>query len=56
MEKLKQHIINKEESVISITGLYKAFDDLEVLKGINFNLFKGENIAVLVNREPENLF
>jgi len=47
MEKLKQHIINKEESVISITGLYKAFDDLEVLKGINFNLFKGENIAVL---------
>ncbi len=47
MEKLKQHIIDKEESVISITGLYKAFDDLEVLKGINFNLFKGENIAVL---------
>ena len=47
MEKLKQHIINKAESVISITGLYKAFDDLEVLKGINFNLFKGENIAVL---------
>lgn len=47
MEKLKQHIINKEESVISITGLYKAFEDLEVLKGINFNLFKGENIAVL---------
>jgi phospholipid/cholesterol/gamma-HCH transport system ATP-binding protein len=47
MEKLKQHIINKEETVISITGLYKSFDDLEVLKGIDFNLFKGENIAVL---------
>jgi len=47
MEKQKQHIINKEETVISITGLYKAFDDLEVLKGIDFNLFKGENIAVL---------
>src|SRR5665647_996947 len=47
MENLKQHIINYEESVITITGLYKAFDDLEVLKGINFNLFKGENIAVL---------
>jgi len=47
MEKVKQHIINKQESVISITGLYKAFDDLEVLKGIDFNLFKGENIAVL---------
>jgi phospholipid/cholesterol/gamma-HCH transport system ATP-binding protein len=47
MEKLKRHIINKEETVISITGLYKSFDDLEVLKGIDFNLFKGENIAVL---------
>ena len=47
MEKLKKHIINKDESVIAITGLYKSFEDLEVLKGINFNLFKGENIAVL---------
>ena len=47
MEKLKQHIINKDETVISITGLYKSFEDLEVLKGIDFNLFKGENIAVL---------
>lgn len=47
MEKLKKHIIDKEQSVISITGLHKSFDDLEVLKGIDFNLFKGENIAVL---------
>jgi len=47
MKKLKQHIIDKDESVISITGLYKSFDDLDVLKGIDFNLFKGENIAVL---------
>jgi len=47
MENLSQHIINKDESVISITGLYKSFDDLPVLKGIDFNLFKGENIAVL---------
>ncbi|RPH31877.1 MAG: ATP-binding cassette domain-containing protein [Bacteroidales bacterium] len=42
-----QHIINTDESVISIKGLYKSFEDLEVLKGIDFNLFKGENIAVL---------
>ncbi|MCX6236585.1 MAG: ATP-binding cassette domain-containing protein [Bacteroidia bacterium] len=47
MKNLKQHIINTEESVITITGLYKSFDDLQVLKGIDFNLFKGENIAVL---------
>lgn len=47
MENSKQHIINKEEQVISISGLYKSFDDLQVLKGIDFNLFKGENVAVL---------
>jgi phospholipid/cholesterol/gamma-HCH transport system ATP-binding protein len=48
MEKLKpQHIINKDEPVISITGLDKSFDDLQVLKGIDFELFKGENVAVL---------
>ena len=47
MEKLKHHIINLEEQVISITGLYKSFGDLKVLQGIDFNLFKGENVAVL---------
>jgi phospholipid/cholesterol/gamma-HCH transport system ATP-binding protein len=47
MENSKLHIIDREEKVISITGLYKSFDELEVLKGIDFNLFKGENVAVL---------
>ena len=47
MKKLKQHSIDKEDSVISISGLFKSFGDLEVLKGINFNLYKGENVAVL---------
>ena len=47
MENLKQHIIDKEEKVISISGLYKSFGDLQVLNGIDFNLYKGENIAVL---------
>jgi phospholipid/cholesterol/gamma-HCH transport system ATP-binding protein len=48
MEKLRlHHVINKDESVISIKELYKSFDDLAVLKGIDFNLFKGENVAVL---------
>ncbi len=47
MKNLKQHIIDKEEKVISISGLYKSFDDLQVLKGIDFNLLKGENVAVL---------
>jgi phospholipid/cholesterol/gamma-HCH transport system ATP-binding protein len=48
MEKLlQQHKINTDESVISIKGLYKSFGELQVLKGIDFNLFKGENVAVL---------
>jgi phospholipid/cholesterol/gamma-HCH transport system ATP-binding protein len=33
--------------VISITGLYKSFDDNNVLQGIDFELHKGENVIVL---------
>lgn len=44
---MKQHIVNEKVSVISISGLYKSFGDLKVLKGIDLNLFKGENVAVL---------
>ena len=47
VEKQNQHIIKKEEPVISISGLFKSFGDLHVLKGIDFNLSRGENIAVL---------
>jgi len=47
MKNLKQHSINEDEKVISISGLYKSFEELKVLKGIDFNLFKGENVAVL---------
>jgi phospholipid/cholesterol/gamma-HCH transport system ATP-binding protein len=47
MEKLQQHTINRDEQVIRIKGLYKSFEELEVLKGIDFTLFKGENVAVL---------
>jgi phospholipid/cholesterol/gamma-HCH transport system ATP-binding protein len=47
MEKLKQHTINPGEQVISINGLYKSFGELEVLKGIDFHLFRGENVAVM---------
>ena len=47
MAELEQHIINYDEQVISITGLYKSFGELDVLKGIDFTLFKGENVAVL---------
>jgi len=35
------------EKVISIKDLYKSFGDLQVLKGVNLDLVKGENLAVL---------
>ena len=47
MENLQPHVIDKNESVISIKGLYKSFGELHVLKGIDFNVYKGENVAVL---------
>jgi len=47
MEKTTKHSINKNQSVISIKGLHKSFANLDVLKGINLDLYKGENIAVL---------
>lgn len=48
MEKSKiQHSINKEEPVITISGLYKSFGDLDVLKGIDLTIHRGENVAVL---------
>ena len=43
----QEHLTNQNESVISITGLYKSFGELHVLKGIDLNVFEGENVAVL---------
>ncbi len=47
MDKLQQHTINSDETVITIKGLHKSFDDLLVLNGIDFTLYKGENVAIL---------
>jgi phospholipid/cholesterol/gamma-HCH transport system ATP-binding protein len=41
------HIIDREVPVIAIKDLYKSFGDLEVLKGVNLTVYKGENVAVL---------
>jgi phospholipid/cholesterol/gamma-HCH transport system ATP-binding protein len=37
----------KKETVIEISNLSKSFGELEVLKGISLNLYKGENLVVL---------
>lgn len=47
MENKNLHIKQENEPVILIKNLYKSFGELEVLKGIDFTLLKGENIAVL---------
>ena len=41
------HTIDKEEKVISIREVYKSFGDLHVLRGVNLDVYKGENIVVL---------
>ena len=46
MEKGKANIDYKN-SVITIRGLEKAFDDYEVLRGIDLDLYQGENLVVL---------
>lgn len=43
----KQETILNQEPVISIKGLYKSFGELEILKDINLDVFKGENIVIL---------
>ena len=43
----KQDIIMNTEPVISIKGLYKSFGDLDILKDVNIDVFKGENMVVL---------
>jgi len=46
MEEIKPPIINPE-LVIEIKDLYKSFEELQVLKGVDLNVFKGENVVVL---------
>src|SRR5213595_1484381 len=38
---------NKNEIVISIKSLYRSFEGNEVLKGVDLDLHKGENLIVL---------
>jgi phospholipid/cholesterol/gamma-HCH transport system ATP-binding protein len=35
------------QAVISVRGLYKAFENISVLNGIDLDLFKGENLVIL---------
>jgi phospholipid/cholesterol/gamma-HCH transport system ATP-binding protein len=46
MERKKTHIDYKNE-VIKIRGLEKSFEDYAVLRGIDLDLYQGENLVVL---------
>jgi phospholipid/cholesterol/gamma-HCH transport system ATP-binding protein len=46
MQKRDEHIY-QGEPVISIRGLHKSFGDSPVLKGIDLNVYSGENVVVL---------
>jgi phospholipid/cholesterol/gamma-HCH transport system ATP-binding protein len=42
-----QQTITNQEPVISIKGLYKSFGDVDILKDISLDVYKGENMVVL---------
>jgi len=46
MNKEKDHN-DKKEKIVSIRGVYKSFEDNDVLKGIDLDVYKEENIVVL---------
>ncbi len=39
--------IDRKKQIISIRGLKKSFDDFHVLKGVDLDLYQGENLVVL---------
>ncbi len=45
--KKPMHHIDLSTAVISVKGLHKSFGDNEVLRGIDLDVFKGENVVVL---------
>ncbi|RNI32845.1 ATP-binding cassette domain-containing protein [Rufibacter immobilis] len=45
--KKNKPIIDTSNSVINIRGLEKSFGDLDVLRGVDLDLYKGENLVVL---------
>ena len=47
MEENKTAKTGAKEKVISIRGLYKSFGDNDVLRGVDLDVYKGENVVVL---------
>ncbi|MET1056135.1 MAG: ATP-binding cassette domain-containing protein [Pedobacter sp.] len=43
----EQKVIDKNNPVISIRGLQKAFGSLHILRGVDLDVYRGENLVVL---------
>ncbi|MBK9730832.1 MAG: ATP-binding cassette domain-containing protein [Chitinophagaceae bacterium] len=43
----QQQELDKEHVVISLKGVYKSFGELQVLRGVDLDVYKGENVVVL---------
>lgn len=46
-KKIRNSDIQNQHADITIRDLYKSFGDNEVLRGVNLDLFRGENVVVL---------
>ena len=44
---MSENEINPEQSIVSLKEVHKSFGDLEVLKGISFDVKKGEVICII---------
>ena len=47
MEEIKKIKARSNEKVIEIKGLYKSFGENHVLRGVDLDVYKGENVVVL---------
>lgn len=47
MKKEKVDFINYDEPVITIRDLHKSFGEKDILKGVDLDLYRGENLVVL---------
>ncbi|MCE3294516.1 MAG: rsaD [Crocinitomicaceae bacterium] len=43
----KEEIKKDKEPIISIRGLYKSFDELDILEDVNIDIYRGENLVVM---------
>ena len=44
---MSENEMNSEQPIVSLKDVHKSFGDLEVLKGISFDVKKGEVICII---------